>query len=220
MELLGVAGCYLELLGVAWDYLGLLCVAWGCLVLLGVVWGRVGFLGVARGFSELLGVASSCLRSLGVAWSCLGLLMIASSLFIVLISLASGAFINTLRTQRIITNLSESMNNISFAIEQISREVRVGFQFSGGGDTLQFVNSSGDDVIYRLLDNSIERCENLSCKMITTPDVNVDNLEFIFQGEGADDGEPPRVTILISVIGEKDISVNLQTTISSRILNL
>ena len=148
-------------------------------------------------------------------------LMIASGLFVILISIASGAFINTLRTQRIITNFSESMNNVSFAIEQIAREVRVGFQFSGGGDTLQFINSSGVDVIYRLsADNEIERCENvINCEPITVQNVNVDRLEFILQGEEADDGEPPRITILISVKGEKSININLQTTISSRILD-
>jgi len=101
----------------------------------------------------------------------------------------------------------------------MAREIRVGFQFSDGGDTLRFVNSNGEDVIYRLLDKGIERCEDASCETITTPDVNVDNLEFILQGEENGDGEPPRITILISILGEKDISVNLQTTISSRVLD-
>lgn len=152
-------------------------------------------------------------------------LIIASSLFVVLISVASGAFINTLRTQRIIMNLSESMNNTSFTIEQIAREVRVGFQFEGGGDTLEFTNSSGDLVKYTLvsLDSNtkgIERSENGGVgETITSPDVNIDNLEFILQGEEAGDGEPPRITILISVKSEKDIKVNLQTTISSRVLD-
>src|SRR3972149_3143400 len=86
-------------------------------------------------------------------------LMIAPSLFVILIAIASGAFINALRTQRIITDLSESMNNVSLAIEQIAREVRVGFGFSGSGDTLNFINSDGVEVTYRLDGNSIYRCE-------------------------------------------------------------
>ena len=156
-------------------------------------------------------------------------LMIASGLFIILISIATGAFINTLRTQRIITNLSESLNNTSFAIEQIAREVRVGFGFESGGDedTLQFFNSSGNEVIYSLKNNGdgngdgqgIERCESGECRMITAPEVNISNLKFILQGDSEGDGEPPRVTILISVMGEKGIKVNMQTTISSRILD-
>ena len=154
-------------------------------------------------------------------------LMIASGLFIILISIATGAFINTLRTQRIITNLSESLNNTSFAIEQIAREVRVGFGFDNGGNTLEFTNSSGNDVVYSLKNNSdgngdgqgIERCEEGVCRMITAPEVNISNLEFILQGDLEGDREPPRVTILISVMGEKGIKVNMQTTISSRILD-
>ena len=152
-------------------------------------------------------------------------LMIATSLFVILIAIASGAFINTLRAQRIITNLSESMNNVALAIEQIAREIRVGFSFEGGGKILEFINSSGNGVTYELRqqqdsDNSgIWRCENGSdCEFITSPEVNIDRLEFILRGNGSD-REPPRVTILISVVGEKDIRVDLQTTISSRIID-
>jgi len=143
-------------------------------------------------------------------------LLISSGIFVILISLASGAFINALRTQRIITNLSENMNNVSFAMEEIAREVRVGFLFSKSGDTLKFTNSSGADVSYGLVDGGIERCENNECSRITAEDVKIDNLQFILQGEGQGDGEAPRVTMLITVVGEKDIRVNLETTISSR----
>ena len=146
-------------------------------------------------------------------------LLISSGIFVILISLASGAFINALRTQRIITSLSEDMNNVSFTIEQIAREVRVGFLFSGGGDTLRFTNSDAVNVSYSLSDGGIERCEENDCSIITAPDVEVESLEFILQGENQGDGEPPRVTILITVVGEKDIKVNMQTTISSRNLD-
>ena len=151
-------------------------------------------------------------------------LLIASGIFVVLVSLASGAFINALRTQRIVTDLSESMNNVSFAIEQIAREVRVGFLFSGSGDTLQFVNSNGVNVRYSLIKNdggsgAIQKCEEGACSTITSPSVNVSNLEFILQGENQGDGESSRVTILVSVTNEKDIKVNMETTISSRNLD-
>ena len=153
-------------------------------------------------------------------------LMIASGLYIILISIATGAFINTLRTQRIITDLSESLNNTSFAIEQIAREVRVGFDFEGEGGTLEFTNSNGNGVIYELKNQTdsenggIWRCENGSdCEFMTAPEVNIDNLEFILMGSEPGDDKSPRITILISVVGEKNIRVDMQTTISSRILD-
>lgn len=145
-------------------------------------------------------------------------LLVSTGLFVVLVSLASGAFIQALRTQRIVTNLSISMNDVSFVIEQIAREVRIGLNFSGGGNTLSFTNSDNNLVSYSLIGNGIQRCEG-GCKIITSPDVKIDRLEFIVKGQNSGDGLPPRVTILISVVGEKDIRVYLQTTISSRILD-
>lgn len=150
-------------------------------------------------------------------------LMISSAIFIVLIAVASGTFISAIRTQRTITNLSEAMNNASFVIEQISREIRVGFQFTGGGNSLQFINSDGDAIEYRFIDNGIQRNEASSgWETLTSEDVNIGNAEFILQGHnpsGMSDGEPTRVTIVVSVVGEKNIAVNLQTTISSRNLD-
>jgi len=145
-------------------------------------------------------------------------LIISSALFVVLISLATGAFLQTLRTQKIVTDLSASMNDVSFVTEQISREVRTGFSFNSSGNVLNFRNAKGDAVSYSLVSKSIQRCENGPCRTLTSSGVNIDRLTFILQGAGTD-GEPPRVTILMSVLGEQDIRINLQTTISSRILD-
>ena len=147
-------------------------------------------------------------------------LLVSTGLFVVLISIASGSFIQALRTQRIVTNLSISMNDASFVIEQIAREIRVGFNFSttNNGKNIKFNDPSGKLVEYRFVNEGIERCEG-GCKIITSPDVRIDNLKFILKGNASGDGLPPRVTILISVIGDKEIKIHLQTTISSRILD-
>jgi len=151
-------------------------------------------------------------------------LIISAGLFITLISLASVSFIQALRTQRIVTNLSASMNDVTFVMEQISREVRVGFSMNSSGGSMDFINSDGDRIFYKFIGSGIGRCMN-SCasdgdyKLLTSPDVEIDNLEFILQGTSSGDGESPRVTIIASIISESQIRVNLQTTISSRILD-
>ena len=158
-------------------------------------------------------------------------LLVSSSLFIVLVALASSTFIQALRTQRTVTNLSDSLNNISFATEKMAREVRTGFNFQGGNgevSTLSFTNSEGDNVNYRMITFSgtsgigecIGTCSSDSdFSPITSNQVNIDSLSFLLQGTQSGDGAPPRVTFLVSVAGEKDIRVNLQTTISSRIVD-
>lgn len=151
-------------------------------------------------------------------------LIISTGLFVILISIASTSFIQALRTQRIVTNLSASMNDIAFVMEQISREVRVGFSINGGGGSMDFINPDGDRIHYKFIGSGIGRCVN-SCtsdgsyKLLTSPDVEIDSLEFILQGASSGDGEPPRVTIIASIIAENKIRINLQTTVSSRILD-
>lgn len=158
-------------------------------------------------------------------------LLISSGLFIVLVSLASGTFIQALKTQRTVTHLSESMNNISFATEQIAREIRTSFSFQGGNgqtDTLSFTDSDGDNIRYKRItfnggaSHGIGRCVG-SCSSdanydpITSKGVEVSDLKFILQGVDSGDGEAPRVTILTSVEEDRNISINMQATISSRL---
>lgn len=154
-------------------------------------------------------------------------LLVSSGLFLVLVALASGTFVNTLRTQRTVVGLAEGMNNAAFAIEQIAREARVGFNFeSASPDTITFTNADGEDVSYSriVVDGvgAIGRCVGAGCSTytpMTSPAIDIESLEFVLQGANRGDGLPPRVTILITVRGEKDIRVNLQTTVSSRILD-
>lgn len=151
-------------------------------------------------------------------------LIISGGLFVILISLASGSFIQALRTQRVVTNLSASMNDVAFVMEQISREIRVGFSIKGGGGSMDLINADGDRIFYKFMESGIGRCVNACTsdgdyKLMTSPDVEIDNLEFILRGNSLGDGEPPRVTIVTSIISENQIRVNLQTTISSRILD-
>lgn len=156
-------------------------------------------------------------------------------MFIVLVGLASGVFIQTLRTQRIVTSLSVTMNDVAFVIETIAREIRTGSSFnntSGEVDTLQFINDDGDEVSYKLITytnegqsvNGVGRCIN-DCssdndyEIMTSPEVGLDELKFILLGTQAGDNFPPRITVILGVTSEQEITTHLQTTISSRILD-
>jgi prepilin-type N-terminal cleavage/methylation domain-containing protein len=151
-------------------------------------------------------------------------LLVASGLFLVLVGLATGTFIQTLKTQRIITSLSESMNNVAFVMEQMSREIRVGFGFSGGAEVLNLTNSNGEQITYRQIGNGIGRCvqegvepcADSEYEILTAPNVEIEGLNFILSGESPGDKKASRVTILLSVTGEKQIEVNLETTVSTR----
>ncbi|HEY4498374.1 MAG TPA: type II secretion system protein [Candidatus Paceibacterota bacterium] len=162
-------------------------------------------------------------------------LLISSGLFIVLVGLAAGVFIQTLRTQRIIINLSASMNDAAFVIEGMAREIRTGSSFNdttGEVEVLQFTNDDGEEVNYKLVTysvgggsvNGVGRCvgdcpNDNDYEIMTSPEVGLDRLNFILMGTEAGDNFPPRVSIILTVIGEKGITINLQTTVSARILD-
>ena len=54
---------------------------------------------------------------------------VAMTLFIVIVALTSGLFVRTLRTQRVISEISKTLDDATLAIEQMSREIRVGYGF-------------------------------------------------------------------------------------------
>ena len=162
-------------------------------------------------------------------------LLVAMTVFLVVIGLSSGIFLQTLKSQRTITRFSESMNNATLSLEQIAREVRTGFDFSGTGniDSLRFRNGYGNYVAYSLIDNginengSIGRCErpqSTGCQitdlsdfeLIVSPDVDIKNLVFYVQNDA---DRPPLVTVVAEVAIDQDATLTLQTSVSARILD-
>lgn len=152
-------------------------------------------------------------------------LLVAMTLFMVVIALASGIFIRSLRTQRATVALIAANSNASLAIEQIMREMRTGKDFDiigGKGSEITFFSArEGGPVTYRWnqTDKSIERSdpETTTLQAITAENVTVEKLEFTLLD---DPSYPPRITIVVQIgapgaPGEGSF-INLQTTVSSR----
>jgi len=145
-------------------------------------------------------------------------LLVAMSLFVIVISIASGIFVYSLRTQKALVDLLAINDNASLVIEQMAREIRVGNTFSGGGAALNFINALGEAVTYSLSDGAILR----KTQPITGSNVKVENLQFVLSGEGV--GAPQtRVTIILKVGSRsprlEGFTTDIQTTISPRELD-
>ncbi len=159
-------------------------------------------------------------------------LMVAMSMFVVLIGVATGTFLETLRVQRIVTELSAANSNATQAIEQISREIRTGYSFeqSTPPDILKFINYKNETILYKM-----ENADKIACgqttgvvgcllrsndggstwNAITAPEVKVKRFNvYVVTGANV----MSRVTVVISIAGPKNIDVDLQTTISSRVI--
>lgn len=162
-------------------------------------------------------------------------LLVAMTVFLIIVGLSSGIFLQTLRSQRTIVQISESLNNVTLALEQIAREVRTGFDITpDDGSTprseLRFVNGQGFRVTYALIDGEDEdgvkdalgRCEGAGCldedsfDPITSPEIDISRLNFYVYNPAT---SPPRVTTVVAVSDNEGTTINLQTTVSSRILD-
>jgi len=156
-------------------------------------------------------------------------LMVGTAVFLIIIALSTGVFVQTMRSQRTLSAVTAANESASQILEQIARETRTGHDFQlSTPDMLLFTSEQANNqtVGYKMIGNSIGRClstcaSDSDFKAITSVDVNIEKLSFIYHGVNPSDNAPPRVTILITV-GTKDrvnIETNLETTVSARNLN-
>jgi len=147
-------------------------------------------------------------------------LLVAITLFSVIVAIATGTFVQSLRTQRGVTALIAANSNVSLAMEQMAREIRTGQGFSLSGGELNFTNARGQAVAYRLRNESIEKAVNGETGVITAANVRVSKLNFLLAGESPADGFPTKIVIMLEIgaLEAAGAKINLQTVISSRIL--
>jgi prepilin-type N-terminal cleavage/methylation domain-containing protein len=166
-------------------------------------------------------------------------LVVAMGVFLVAVTLAVGGFIRALKTQRIVNHLMSVNSNASIVLEQMVREFRTGhtattttFQSSlcsSGADILEFINSKGNKVTYKAEDGAIKKqecrgsdCTNINFLPLTAANVYVQRLCFIKTQTSS--GDPWRITFLLKISSPnpelQSNVINLQTTVSSRILPL
>ena len=75
-------------------------------------------------------------------------MMLALFIFSIFISISIGGFSQSLATQRIVLKLTASTDNVSLALEQMMREMRVGYGYAtvpGNPSSISFVRSTIDD---------------------------------------------------------------------------
>ena len=145
-------------------------------------------------------------------------LMVAMSLFVIVVGIASGVFIRSLRTQRSLVSLMAANDNASQTLEQMTREMRTGAAFTGNGSRLSFTNAADEQVVYDLVEGKIER----NGKTLTASNVLVHYATFIVRGAEVGDGISTRVTILLGVSARgkmESFITRLQTTVASRVLD-
>jgi type II secretory pathway pseudopilin PulG len=168
-------------------------------------------------------------------------LLIAMTLFSIIVLIATGSFVNILKTQRQVVALSAAQSNLGIVMEEMAREIRTGSLFCTkidgtpdptcgcsifGSSTvcsaLTFSDSEGNNIEYSLngANGFLEKTVSSTAEEITGADVKVQYLKFILFGNIPGDHWNPRVTATLGILpSEASLSgnlLNLETTVSAR----
>ncbi len=152
-------------------------------------------------------------------------IMVAVSIFTIVMLMATGALLSILDSNRKVQSQQAIFSNLDFALESMSRKIRVGATYrcipggysstnidkiqdcNVGGDAFAFEPFGGDQsnpsdqIVYRLNSNQIERSTDggASFVALTSPEIRIEGLKFYVRGSTPSDSEQP--VVLISVYG-------------------
>jgi prepilin-type N-terminal cleavage/methylation domain-containing protein len=136
-------------------------------------------------------------------------LMVSMALFAVVMTIAAGAYLVVIGADRDAQAVTKGINNLSFALEVMTRSMRTGTLYdcgagagdcSGGEPSFSFTDSDGNLVEYLLSSSSIEELDASVGvpEALTDSSVTITSLTFYVSGALSSDTTQPYVTILVS----------------------
>lgn len=160
-------------------------------------------------------------------------IIVAMTIFSIAVGAISSLFVMSLRGQRNVIAQQNLADNTRFALEHMSRQIRMAQRdesgsctgtakstYDIGGASLTFVDYTSNCLTYALSGGKIRmRPDTFKAFLdLTSDDIQVSSLNFDVNGRTAEDGEQPRVTISVNA---QDANLNtaeilLQTTVSNR----
>jgi len=149
--------------------------------------------------------------------------LVALGIFGLVITMATSIFVLAIVNQRRIIALRNVEDNVRFALDSMSREMRTGVNFNGGGSSISFTNAAGEAVVYRLSSGAIQKSSDggINYSALTGSEATVNYLNFYIIGQAAKDGLQPRITIGVGIssqVGNQSVNAQVETTVSERFL--
>ncbi len=145
-------------------------------------------------------------------------LMVATAIFSVVMVVSLGALLVTMSSANNVRALNKAMDNVNFTMEGMTRSLRMGLNYSGGGSSINFDlnDGSGKNISYSLVDGNIQRCDNSDCQNMVASNVSIEKLNFEI-GSNAQPSVYITVKGSVTIKGSKS-SFSLQTMVSQRSL--
>jgi len=148
-------------------------------------------------------------------------LMVATTLFVVIMLTAMSSLFMLLDESKSSRALRLAMDNVNFAMDSMTRSIRMGTDYtSTNGTFISFNSQDSKNIKYQWVTLSngktIEKCVNNSdCVSIISPDVNIDTLNFSLNSSGT---QPSVYIIMKGTVKVKGVptSFAIQTMASQR----
>jgi prepilin-type N-terminal cleavage/methylation domain-containing protein len=177
-------------------------------------------------------------------------MLVAVALFATVMLIGVGALLSLIDANRKAQSLNSVINNLNFALESMSRNMRVGTTYhcsvnnnvppnidsakdcKNGGKLVGFEHSGGDpdnpndQFVYRVNGTRLEMSKDSGALFIeiTAPEVTIEDFSFYVDGTSTSDNFQPRIVMTIqgsAGVDEKTkTEFNLQTMVSQRVLDL
>lgn len=137
-------------------------------------------------------------------------LMIAVGLFAIVMLLSSGAYLVMISLNRQAQSMSNGIDNLAFALETMTRNIRTGVGYScgafggdctSGASSLTLTNQRGQAVSYSLSGTALQQIAGGTQSLLTDSSVTITSLTFYAFGTkttAQSDYEQSRVTVSIS----------------------
>lgn len=154
-------------------------------------------------------------------------MMVAIGIFLIVITYGMGALLNAHFLHNKSEDMRSIMDNLTFIMEDISRNARVGYGYNLSGDTFSFKkteNGTEYSYSYSILNGYITREIDGEQVQLNPDEVDIDYNASGFTVVGAENGDnQPLVEIRLSgkiTYQGKDTPFSIQTSVSQRQLDV
>lgn len=173
-------------------------------------------------------------------------MIIAFGIFAAVMAIAVGSLVSMMDANRKAQAQKTVANNLHFALENMSRGLRMGSVYHCGSagvlrepldcaenpePFVSFVSTDGDTVAYRLSGAVIERAVRrpgesgpLVFMPLTAPEIQVERMQFFVDGTPSTDKKQPRVLVLAGGVmkgkGGIESRFDIETLVSQRLLDV
>ena len=116
-------------------------------------------------------------------------LIVAIGLFAVVMTISTGAYLIMISVNREAQGLATGINNLSYALESMTRNIRTGTKYDCGASSFTFDDSTSRSITYRLEGTTLtQTIGDGTAIALTDPTVKVTSFTNQCDGDGSGNG--------------------------------